>query len=165
MTNNSNGYNNEGSQNNAQFQGQQNGQQFQQPQEQNYAQQQNYQQQTYQQQSYQQQNYQPYNQGMGFVDTGHSPVQIMVFGIISVVSGAVLSWTFVLGILAIVFGALAMSWSKKFNTANPYANNGQVKAGRVCGIIGLIFGILGLVGTLITAMTVGCAAIFGALDY
>lgn len=127
-----------------------NGQQFQQQQ-----QQQQYQQQTYQQQP--QYNNQSFN---NYVSTGHSPVQIMVFGIVSLVASILVGWTVIFGILAIVFGALAMSWAKKFMMANPGVDDGQVKAGRITGIIGLIFGIIDVVGGLIFWLAVGCAAIF-----
>lgn len=124
-----------------------------------------YQQQQYQQQQYQQQQYQQQpqynNQGFNnYVDTGHSPVQIMVFGIVSLCASILVGWTVVFGILAIVFGALAMSWAKKFMMANPGVDDGQVKAGRITGIIGLIFGIIDVVGGLIAWLAIGCAAVF-----
>ena len=133
----------------------QNQQQFNQNQQFNQGQQ-NFNQQ-YQQQSYQQ----PY---VNFVDTGHSPAQIMVFGIISIASGFLFGWTLIVGIVAIIFGALSMSWAKKWMEANPGVENGQIKAGRICGIIGLIFGILGIVGSIIALLTIGCAGCFYALD-
>ncbi|MCR4610942.1 MAG: hypothetical protein K5644_03490 [Lachnospiraceae bacterium] len=133
-----------------QFQQQANqGQQFQQNQQFNQG-----------QPNYQQSYNQPVN---NYVDTGHSPVQIMVFGIVSLASSVLFSYTVILGVLSIVFGALAMSWSKKFNEANPGNNDGQVKAGRVCGIIGLIAGIVGMVVGLIVFLTVGCAACFASM--
>ena len=138
-----------------QFQQQAQGQQFQQ---QDTTQQ--FQQQTYQQQPYQQQS--GYNnQGFNnYVDTGHSPSQILAFGIISLCASILVGWTVIFGILAIVFGALAMSWAKKFMMANPTVDNGSVKAGRITGIIGLIFGIIDVVGGLIAWFAIGCAAIF-----
>ena len=122
-------------------------------------------QQQYQQQQYQQQQYlqQPQYNNQGFnnyVDIGHSPVQIMVFGIVSLCASILVGWTVIFGILAIVFGALAMNWAKKFMMANPGVDDGQVKAGRITGIIGLIFGIIDVVGGLIAWIAIGCAAIF-----
>ena len=101
------------------------------------------------------------NQGFNnYVDIGHSPAQIMVFGIVSLCASILVGWTVVFGILAIVFGALAMNWAKKFMMANPGVDDGQVKAGRITGIIGLIFGIIDVVGGLIAWLAIGCAAIF-----
>ena len=115
----------------------------------------------YQQQQQYQQQPQYNNQGFNnYVDTGHSPVQIMVFGIVSLCASILVGWTVILGILAIVFGALAMSWAKKFMMANPGVDDGQVKAGRITGIIGLIFGIIDVVGGLIAWLAIGCAAVF-----
>lgn len=116
-----------------------------------------------QQQQYQQYQQQPQYNNQGFnnyVDTGHSPVQIMVFGIVSLCASILVGWTVIFGILAIVFGALAMSWAKKFMMANPGVDDGQVKAGRITGIIGLIFGIIDVVGGLIAWLAIGCAAVF-----
>ena len=127
------------------------------------AQEQQQQQQTYQQQTYQQQ---PAYNNQGFdnyVDTGHSPSQIMAFGIVSLVASILVGWTVVFGILAIVFGALAISWSKKFMMANPTVDNGSVKAGRVTGIIGLVFGIIDVVGGTIFWLVLGCAAVFATV--
>ena len=84
----------------------------------------------------------------------------MVFGIVSLCASILVGWTVIFGILAIVFGALAMSWAKKFMMANPGVDDGQVKAGRITGIIGLIFGIIDVVGGLIAWLAIGCAAIF-----
>ena len=95
-----------------------------------------------------------------YVDTGHSPSQIMVFGIVALCASILVGWTVIFGILAIVFGALAMSWAKKFMMANPTVDNGSVKSGRITGIIGLIFGIIDVVGGLIAWLAIGCAAIF-----
>ncbi len=110
--------------------------------------------------NYQQSYQQPVN---NYVDTGHTPAQIMVFGIISVVSGVLFSTTILMGVLSIVFGALAMSWSKAFNEANPGNEDGQVKAGRICGIIGLITGIVGIVAGIIIFASVGCVACFASM--
>ena len=113
------------------------------------------------QQQYQQQPYQNYQQPyVNYVDTGHSPTQIMVFGIVSLACGFFFSWTFLLGILSIIFGALSMSWGKKFMEANPGMDNGQVKAGRICGIIGLVLSIIGIVATIIVVAVTGCAACY-----
>ena len=115
----------------------------------------------YQQQQQYQQQPQYNNQGFNnYVDIGHSPAQIMVFGIVSLCASILVGWTVVFGILAIVFGALAMNWAKKFMMANPGVDDGQVKAGRITGIIGLIFGIIDVVGGLIAWLAIGCAAIF-----
>jgi len=84
----------------------------------------------------------------------------MVFGIVSLCASILVGWTVIFGILAIVFGALAMSWAKKFMMANPGVDDGQVKAGRITGIIGLIFGIIDVVGGLIFWLAIGCAAVF-----
>ena len=142
-----------------QFQQQDTTQQFQQQAQPQQAQGQQFQQQTYQQQPYQQQS--GYNnQGLNnYVDIGHSPSQIMVFGIVSLCASILVGWTVIFGILAIVFGALAMNWAKKFMMANPGVDDGQVKAGRITGIIGLIFGIIDVVGGLIAWFAIGCAAI------
>ena len=152
-----------------QFQQQAQGQQFQQQaQGQQFQQQdttQQFQQQTYQQQPYQQQpgyNNQGFN---NYVDTGHSPSQILAFGIISLCASILVGWTVIFGILAIVFGALAMSWAKKFMTANPTVDDGSVKGGRITGIIGLIFGIIDVVGGLIAWFAIGCAAILSTAGY
>ena len=110
------------------------------------------------QQQYQGQYQQQYNQANNYVETGHSPVQIMVFGIVSLSVSVIFGWTIILGILSIVFGALAMSWANKFGGANPGVDNGQVKAGRITGIIGLIFGIINCVIGLFIWIFVGFAA-------
>lgn len=52
-----------------------------------------------------------------------------------------------------------MSWGKKFMNANPNAYNPQVKAGRVCGIIGMILGIVTMSIMLIIVIAGGFAAL------
>ena len=89
----------------------------------------------------------------------------MVFGIVSLCVSVIIGWTVIFGILSIVFGALAMSWSKKYMQANPNVDNGQVKAGRITGIIGFIFGILDVVFGTITWISVGCVACLAPLGY
>ena len=112
-----------------------------------------------------QQQYQQTSQGYNVVDAGHSPTQIMVFGIVSLCVSVIIGWTVIFGILSIVFGALAMSWSKKYMQANPNVDNGQVKAGRITGIIGFIFGIIDVVFGTITWVSVGCVACLAPLGY
>lgn len=91
-------------------------------------------------------------------ESGHSPTQIMIFGIISLASGFVFGWTIFVGIVAIVFGALAISWANRYNATNMPGSDGQVTAGKVCGIIGLVFGIIGIIIGLFVFMGT-CAAI------
>lgn len=112
-----------------------------------------------------QQQYQQTSQGYNVVDAGHSPTQIMVFGIVSLCVSVIIGWTVIFGILSIVFGALAMSWSKKYMQANPNVDNSQVKAGRITGIIGFIFGIIDVVFGTITWISVGCVACLAPLGY
>lgn len=138
----------EGDPNNLNNQQDQNGQQFQQgPQGE---------QQQFQQDGPQQQ-YQQTSQGYNVVDAGQNPTKIMVFGIISCGLGSVFGWTIVCGIVSIVFGALAMSWSKSYMLANPVPS-GQVRAGRITGIIGFVCGIVETVIGFIYWLVVGCAA-------
>ena len=87
----------------------------------------------------------------------------MGFGIASICSGFLFGWTLVIGIIAIIFGALAMSWASKWTQANPGIEDSQVKAGKICGIIGLIFGILGVIGAIISIAAVGCAGCAAAM--
>ncbi|MBQ9391086.1 MAG: hypothetical protein IJU02_02745 [Lachnospiraceae bacterium] len=144
------------------------GQQFQQNQQANQGQQFQQNQQANQGQQFQQagqQQYQQTSQGYNVVDAGHSPTQIMVFGIVSLCVSVIIGWTVIFGILSIVFGALAMSWSKKYMQANPNVDNGQVKAGRITGIIGFIFGIIDVVFGTITWISVGCVACLAPLGY
>lgn len=109
------------------------------------------------------QNQPQYNQSFNnYVDTGHSPMQIMVFGIVSLCAAILVGWTVLLGILAIVFGALAISWANKFKMGNPGIDDGQVKAGRITGIIGLVFGIINIVaGIFVWIFMLGLFAIAG----
>lgn len=143
----------EGDPNNQNVQQDQNGQQFQQEEQGQQF-----------QQSGPQQQYQQTSQGYNVVDAGQSPTKIMVFGIIACACGSAFGWTFFLGILAIVFGALAMSWSKKYMAANPVPN-GQVKAGRITGIIGFVFGIVETVIMFIAILAGGCAACIDSMRY
>ena len=112
-----------------------------------------------------QQQYQQTSQGYNVVNGGHSPTQIMVFGIVSLCVSVVVGWTIIFGILAIVFGALAMSWSKKYIQVNPNVDNGQVNAGRITGIIGFIFGIIDVVVGSIFWLSAGCFACFMPLAF
>lgn len=116
-----------------------------------------------QQGNYQQQNYQPqggYYQPQNGNNDGQSKATVsLVLGICSIVTCCCY------GIVGIICGVLAIIFAKQSTEMNGGIELSNAKAGRICGIVGLVLGSLYII-YLIVCLVIGIGAgIFDATSY
>jgi Domain of unknown function (DUF4190) len=72
----------------------------------------------------------------------------MILGIVSIPAALIAILGVVLGVLAIVFGAIARGEIRR----NGFTNSGQAMAGIICGSIGLVLGLINLIAGVMAAI-------------
>jgi hypothetical protein len=81
---------------------------------------------------------------------------VLVLGILSIVFCLCYGFIgLILGIIAVVLGSKGMTLYNANPTAYTQASYNNLKAGRICGIIGLILSILMIIGVIVYAIAVG----------